>query len=274
MSSRQKIEGHFSCRVLMFLVGVALPLAAMAQDEDFSKITIKTEKLGANLYMLSGVGGFAGGNVGVLAGDDGVLLVDVLLEPLAPKLKAALAAITAKPVRFVLNTHDHNDHTDGNKIFGLTATVIAHENTRTALAATDDFDGSGKRAPKQVLPVLTYDGRLTLHLNGEEVRGFHFPAAHTNGDTVVQFVNAKVMHLGDNFFNGMYPFIGKGGSVQGMLALLDKVLADLPAGSKIIPGHGPLASRADLAAYVTMLRETSTIVERGLLQGKTAEQLQ
>jgi len=249
---------------------------ARAQEPDWSKIEIKAEKVAGNVYMLYGVGGFSGGNIGVSVGADGIVLVDDEFEPLVPKIEAALKTISDKPVRFVLNTHVHGDHTHGNKVFGLKSTIIAHDNVRRRLLDDDEFDGKpGTRAPAHALPLVTFDHQVSVWLNGEEVRGLHFPAGHTDGDTVVWFTKSNVVHMGDDFFNGMYPFIdlASGGSVEGYVAAVEKVLADLPADVKIIPGHGPLATRPDLERYLAMLRDTTAVVRKGIAAGKTAEQL-
>jgi glyoxylase-like metal-dependent hydrolase (beta-lactamase superfamily II) len=258
-------------------LAVAVAVSSSAQQEpDWSKIEIKAEKVAGNVYMLYGVGGFAGGNIGVSVGDDGIVLVDDQFEPLVPKIEAALQGISAKPVRFVLNTHFHGDHTHGNKVFGQKSTIIAHDNVRKRVAADDQFDNKpGTRAPKHALPIVTFDSKVSVHLNGEEIRGIHFPAGHTDGDTVVFFTQSNVVHMGDDYFNGMFPFIDLegGGSAKGYVAAVERVLADLPADVKIIPGHGPLATKADLERYAKMLRETSAIVEKGIQQGKSLEQL-
>lgn len=253
----------------------ALPVAAQ-QEPDWSKIEIKAEKVGGSVHMLYGVGGFAGGNIGVSVGSDGVVLVDDQFEPLVPKIEAALKGISDKPVRFVLNTHFHGDHTHGNKAFGLKSTIVAHDNVRLRLVADDSFDGrQGTRAPAHALPLVTFDSKVSVHLNGEEVRGIHFPAGHTDGDTVVWFTKSNVVHMGDDYFNGMFPFIdlSSGGTVDGYVKAVEKVLGELPADVKIIPGHGPLATRADLEGYLAMLKETTDIVRRGIAAGKTADQL-
>lgn len=258
------------------LVVASLGAPLRAQETDWGKIETKVEKVAGSVYMLYGVGGFAGGNIGVSVGDDGVLLVDDQFEPLVPKIEAALRGITPKPVRFVLNTHFHGDHTHGNKVFGRTATILAHDNVRKRMAVNDRFDDQpGTRAPQHALPIITFDQQVSLHLNGEEIRGLHFPAGHTDGDTVVSFTGSNVVHMGDDFFNGMFPFIDleNGGSVRGYIAALEKVLPELKADVKIIPGHGPLATKADLQGYLSMLKETVAIVDKGLQQGKTALQL-
>lgn len=259
------------------LAAVALPAAqASAQQPDWSKIEIKAEKVAGNVYVLTGEGGFNGGNIGVAVGRDGVLLVDDKFEPLVPKIEAALRGITSLPVRFVLNTHYHGDHTHGNKVFGTKATVLAHDNVRTRIAADDRFDGRpGTRAPRQALPILTFDHSLRIHLDGEEIRGIHLPHGHTDGDTVVYFETSNVVHMGDDLFNGMYPFIDleAGGSVKGYIAAVEEVLSEVPGDVRIIAGHGPLASRSDLEGYLAMIKETTAIVERGIAQGRTLDQL-
>lgn len=273
-------------RLTKALAAMAVALSAMAGisldawaqgEPDWSKIEIRSEKVAGSVYMLYGVGGFAGGNIGVSVGEDGIVLVDDEFAPLAPKIEAVLKDITSQPVRFVLNTHFHGDHTNGNQVFGLKSVIIAHDNVRKRVAASDEFDGKpGTRAPKQALPIITFDSNVSVHLNGEDIRGIHLPAGHTDGDTVVHFTASNVVHMGDDFFNGMYPFIDleSGGSVKGYAAAVEKVLAQLPADVKIIPGHGKLATKGDLERYLAMLNGAIAAVEKGVQQGKTLEQLQ
>ena len=261
---------------LAVLVVLALPALAAAQPTDWTKIEIKTQQVSGRVYMLYGVGGFAGGNIGVSVGDDGVVLVDDEFEPLVPKIEAALQGITDKPVRFVLNTHFHGDHTHGNKVFGLKSTIIAHDNVRKRIAADNEFDSKpDTHATAHALPLITFDQSVGVHLNGEEIRGIHFPSGHTDGDTIVFFTGSNVVHMGDDFFNGMYPFIDleAGGSVKGYIEALEKVLGDLPADVKIIPGHGPLATKADLQGYLAMLEQSTAIVEKAIANGAGIEQL-
>jgi glyoxylase-like metal-dependent hydrolase (beta-lactamase superfamily II) len=258
------------------VVSLSASMAGAQEEPDWSKIEIKAEKVAGSVYMLYGVGGFAGGNIGVSVGADGIALVDDQFEPLVPKIEAALKGVSDQPVRFVLNTHFHGDHTHGNKVFGLRSTIIAHDNVRKRLEADTNFDNKpGTKAPPQALPVITFDHQVTIHLNGETVRGLHVPAGHTDGDTVVYFTKSNVVHMGDDFFNGVFPFIDleNGGTVKGCVAAVEKVLGELPADVKIIPGHGPLATKPDLAAYLAMLKETSAIVQKGIDEGKTVEQL-
>jgi glyoxylase-like metal-dependent hydrolase (beta-lactamase superfamily II) len=261
--------------VLAALMLVA-PLASHGQQPDWDAIEIKAEKVAGNVYMLYGVGGFAGGNIGVSVGEDGIVLVDDQFQPLVPKIKAALSGLTDQPVRFVLNTHHHGDHTHGNLAFGLESTIIAHDNVRARMAADDAFGGApGTPAPASALPIVTFDSEVALHLNGEEIRGVHFPSGHTDGDTVVYFTGSNVVHMGDDFFNGMFPFIDLdgGGSVDGYIAAVTQILAKLPPDVKIIPGHGPLATRADLEANLRMLEATEAVIQQAIDDGKTLEQI-
>ena len=258
------------------VLALFVPIASAQNAPDWSRIEIKAEKVAGNIYMLYGVGGFAGGNIGVSVGTDGTVLVDDQFEPLVPKIEAALKGISPQPVRFVLNTHYHGDHTHGNVVFGLKSTIVAHDNVRKRLEAESSFgDQPGAKVPPQALPVITFDHQVSLHLNGEEVRGLHVPASHTDGDTVVYFTKSNVVHMGDDFFNGVFPFIDleSGGTLKGYVAAVEKVLGELPADVKIIPGHGPLATRADLEAFLAMLKETTAIVQKGIDEGKSVDQL-
>ncbi len=253
-----------------------LTLSLHAQGPDFSKIEIKAEKVAGNVYMLYGVGGFAGGNIGVSVGPDGTVLVDAQFEPLVPKIEAALKGIAPKPVRVVLNTHYHGDHTHGNKVFGRTATILAHENVRKRMAEDTSFDNQpNTSAPPHALPIITFSERATVHLNGEDIRGIHTPHAHTDGDTVVYFTQSNVIHMGDNFFNGMFPYIDLdgGGSVKGYIAATRQVLREAKADVKIIPGHGTLATPDDLKKFLAMIQDSVAIVRRGVRAGRTLEQL-
>jgi cyclase len=248
-----------------------------AQRIDFSKLEVKATKVAGSVYMLETTGpGFGGGNIGVSIGDDGVVMVDDKFSPLGPKIEAALKGITDKPLRFLLNTHVHGDHTHGNIYFGKKTTIVAHENVRNRLPKYEEFGGAPNTPPPpEAYPIVTFDSRLTVHLNGEDVRGIHTPHAHTDGDTVVFFTKSNVIHMGDNFFNGMFPYIDleNGGSVKGYIAAIESVLKQAPADARVIPGHGPLASVADLRANLKMLQETTAIIQKGIKAKKTADQL-
>lgn len=246
--------------------------AAFAQQQDFSKVQVKVTKVAGSVYMLEG----AGGNIGVSVGDDGIVIVDDQFAPLADKIQAALKGITDKPVRFVINTHWHFDHTGGNGYFGKQGTIIAQDNVRERLAAGGKILGMDmKPVPPQELPIITFNDRLTVHANGEDIRAIHFPHGHTDGDSVIFFPRSNVVHMGDDFVTYGFPFIDleSGGSVRGMIAACEKVLATVPADVKVIPGHGGLSTVAELKPYVAMLKDAAGRVEKGIKDGKTAEQM-
>jgi glyoxylase-like metal-dependent hydrolase (beta-lactamase superfamily II) len=250
----------------------ALSATSLFAQTDFSKVEIKVTKVAGTVYMLTG----AGGNIGVSSGDDGIVIVDDQFAPLAPKIKEALKGITAKPIKFIVNTHYHGDHTGGNEIFGKEAPILAHENVRARLAAGSSARGNATPpAPKDALPVITFNDRASLHVNGEEIKAIHFPHGHTDGDSVIYFTQSNVVHMGDDFFNGMYPFVDveNGGSVKGMLAGVDKVLSTLPDDAKVIPGHGPLSDKAGLRTFAEVLRGTTNAVAKALAAGKTLDQM-
>ena len=258
-------------RKLIFVLA-ALTAPSLFAQQDFSKVEIKVTKVAGSVYMLIG----SGGNIGVSVGDDGIVIVDDQFAPLAPKIKEALHGITAKPIKFILNTHYHGDHTGGNEVFGKDAPIIAHENVRKRLASGSKALGrETPPAPKDALPVITFNDRATLHVNGEDIRAVHFPHGHTDGDSVIYFTQSNVVHMGDDFFNGMYPFVDveNGGSVSGMLANVDKVLTTLPDDAKVIPGHGPLSDKAGLRAFADVLRGTLGAVSQALAAGKTLDQM-
>jgi glyoxylase-like metal-dependent hydrolase (beta-lactamase superfamily II) len=265
--------------ILLFL----LPgIAAAQQQPDFSKVEIKVAQVSGNVYMLQG----AGGNIAASLGDDGILIVDTEYSALAEKVRTALKNIgtTDKPVRFVIDTHYHSDHSDGNPAYAAGgATIIANENLRKRLengSAIGNGPGGSINMkqppqPKAGLPVITYDDHINLYLNGEEIRVFHFSAAHTDGDSVVFFSRNHVVHMGDEFVRYGFPFIdiNGGGSVQGMIAACEKALALFPADSKVIPGHGALATMDDLRAYTQILKDTAAAVQKALDDHKTLEQM-
>jgi len=254
--------------------------SAWGQDRDFSKVEIKVTKVSGNIYMLEG----EGGNIAASVGEDGIVIVDDQFAPLADKIQAALKnlKITDQPVRFVINTHYHGDHTGGNEPFANTgSTVIAQDNVRKRLESGGTAGNGGslkmerKPAPKDALPVITFDHDVTVHLNGEDIRALHFPAGHTDGDAIIFFPKNNVVHMGDDFVRYGFPFIDvtSGGSVQGMIAAMEKVQTQVPADVKVIPGHGALSSLDDVRTYVKMLKETSAAVEKAIDEHKTLEQM-
>jgi glyoxylase-like metal-dependent hydrolase (beta-lactamase superfamily II) len=231
--------------------------------------------------MLEGGGA---GNIAASVGEDGIVIVDDQYAPLADKIQAALKnlKITDKPVRFVINTHYHGDHTGGNEPFANTgSTVIAQDNVRKRLE-TPGIAGNGssikmetKAATKGALPVITFDHDVTVHLNGEDIRALHFPAGHTDGDAIIFFPKNNVVHMGDDFVRYGFPFIdvSSGGSVQGMISAMEKCEAQLPPDVKVIPGHGALSNLDDVRAFTKMLKETSAVVQKAIDEHKTMEQM-
>jgi len=253
---------------------LCLPHLASADDkQDLSKVQIKATKVAGQIYVIEDVTAqFSGGNIGVSAGPDGLVLIDDKFAPLAPKIEAALKTISDKPVRFIINTHFHGDHTDGNAAFGARSTIIAHENTRKRLVAGDKEQPP---APAQALPVITFEDKLSVHVNGEEIRAIHFPSGHTDTDVVIFFTKSNVVHMGDDFFNGIFPFIDSngGGSAKGLIANLQKLLEQIPADAKIIPGHGKVGTTKELREFLAMLKDTTGIVEAAIKAKKPADQL-
>ena len=236
-----------------------------------------SQRLGTNVHVVIG----DGGNILVLNGTEGILLVDAELPQGAPRVMAAVTAIDPAPLRFVIDTHWHVDHTGGNRFLtGAGALIIAHDAVRTRRMADQTLRVYGAtitaaRYPES-LPVMTFDNTLTLNLNGETVRAFHVPGAHTDGDVLVHFVNADVIHMGDVYFAGLYPFIdtGSGGRIQGMIAAVDRVLAMADEDTQIVPAHGPVGTKADLVAYREMLTTVMTRVQAGIDAGKSLEEIQ
>jgi len=266
-------------RLLCAAIVLAAATAAPAQEQDFSKVEIKTAQLAPNLYLLQG----AGANMTASVGADGVLLVDDELAALAPKIRAALRSLGAeRPVRYVIDTHYHFDHTGGNLPFAEAgATVIAQDNLRARLV-TGGTAGNGGSVSREIkpsepgaLPQVTFDHVLTVHVNGEDARAVYYPRAHTDGDTIVFFPRASVVAMGDIYVRYGFPFIdiNAGGSVQGMIAACEDVLKTVPADAKIVPGHGELSNVDELRTYTQMLKDTSAAVSRALKAGKTLAQM-
>lgn len=240
--------------------GFFLVAAANVGAQNFDDVEIKTTAVAGSVYVLEGLGG----NIGVLVGDDGILLVDDQFAPLADKIRSALAELSPNPIVFVLNTHVHGDHTGGNAVFGREAPVVAHTHVRDRL--TEVLEKKlAETVTTNSLPVVTFDESLTLHLNGEEIEMIHLPAGHTDGDAVVLFKTSNVVHVGDLFHNGRNPIVDptNGGTVDGYLANVAALLERLPEDVKIIPGHGPLATLDDYRAFYERIRQDpSVFVER------------
>lgn len=244
---------------------------AMAQEKN----EVRATKVTSSLYMLQG----NGGNIGMSVGEDDVFLIDDQYAPMTPGIRAAIAKITKRPVRFLINTHWHQDHTGGNEKFGKAgAVIVAHDNVRKRLSTEQfikAFDMKVAPSPAGALPVVTFSESVTFHLNRDDIHAFHVPHGHTDGDTVIHFTQANVIHTGDIYFNGLYPFIdvSSGGSVDGVIKAVDRILALADDKTRIIPGHGPLSNKKELAAYRKMLSDIRDRVSNLAKQGKTLEQI-
>jgi glyoxylase-like metal-dependent hydrolase (beta-lactamase superfamily II) len=250
-----------------------LSAGALAQQRDFSKVEIKTTKVAGKVYLLEG----SGGNIGASVGDDGIAIVDDQFAPLSPKIHAALQKLSPLPVRFVINTHWHFDHTGGNAEFADTAAILSHANVRKRLAAGGKTVGMDiPPAPAKALPIVTFDQGLSLFWNGEEIRAIHPGLGHTDGDTVLWFVKSNVVHMGDDYFPAGYPFVdlGSGGSVVKLIESIDVILGQIPPDAKVIPGHGPLSDVPGLRKYRAMLEGAVAAVKKGRAAGKSVEQMQ
>ncbi len=236
--------------LLAFLVFTSLPASAADEDSVTSQLVVK------GIHMLSG----KGGNIGLMIGADGTFLIDDQFAPATQAILDAINAVGGTAPRFLFNTHYHGDHTGGNENFGTAGAVImAHDKVRSRLASGYEikaFNRKTEPAPAAALPVVTYGETLSLHINGEQIRAIHVSNAHTDGDSVLHFTNSNVIHTGDIFFNGFFPFIDveHGGSLPGMLAAVNRILEIANQHTAIIPGHGPLASRKDLVVYRDMLQ--------------------
>ena len=245
------------------LISAALAVAfacgnALAGPADpFGNVEIKTTHVAGPVHMLEG----AGGNIGVSVGDDGVLIIDDQFAPLAERIEVAIAKLGGDLPRFVLNTHFHGDHTGGNAHFGRSGVIVAHENVRVRLVSGG--------APTAALPVLTYRDRVRLHFNGGDIDVIHLPSGHTDGDSVVWFRKAGVIHMGDHFFSGRFPFVdvASGGSVAGLVANIEAVLGMIPADTRVIPGHGPLGGVAELREALGVIRDSAAVVREAIGNG-------
>jgi cyclase len=255
-------------------IALSLCLAAPVAAQDMSKVEIKAQQLAPGVAVLFG----AGGNIGVSYGEDGTILVDDQFAPLTPKIQTAVAGLGATPVKFLINTHWHFDHSGGNENLGKAGAIImAHDNVRIRMAAGATVAGNVvPPAAKAALPLITYADGVKLHLNGEEVRVIHVDPAHTDGDSIIHWTKSNVIHMGDTFMLQIsFPFVdvGSGGNVRGFVAAADKVLAIADDQTKIIPGHGAMATKADLQNHRNMIATVIAKVEAGIKAGKTLEQI-
>lgn len=250
---------HISIKTLLILLTTTgLSISNLWAADRFAGVEIKAQPVSGSVHMLTG----SGGNIGVSIGADGTLIIDDQFAPLAEKIQTALTRLGGDGPRLILNTHFHGDHTGSNPSFGSSGAIIAHDNVRVRLAQQDNFAPSG-------LPVVTFAQQLTVHFNGDELAIIHLPNGHTDGDSVVWFKQANVIHMGDHFFNGAFPYIdiGSGGSVSGVIRNLEQVIQMVPADIKIIPGHGPMGNIADLSKSLKTIKATQKIIQDGVNAG-------
>ena len=262
-------------RATALCTAAALATGVAQAQSRFDKVEIRTEQLSPSTYVLFG----AGGNIGLSVGADSVFVIDDQFAPLSEKIAAAIKKITDKPVQFVLNTHWHSDHTGGNENFAKGgALIIAHDNVKKRLSTEQFIEFlRAKEAPlpKIAQPVVTFSTDVTFHINGDEVYAFHMPKAHTDGDAIIHFRKSNVIHMGDIFFNGFYPFIdtSSGGSPEGVVAAADRVLAMADDATRIIPGHGPVSNKAELKIYRDMVATVSARVKKLAQEGKKLDEI-
>jgi len=263
-----------SLKKFLIIIVCLVATGAFAQ-QDFSKVQIETIPVAKGVYMLVG----SGGNIGLSVGQDGAFLIDDQYAPLTDKILKAISAVTDKPVRFLVNTHWHGDHTGGNETIGKGGTIIvAHDNVRKRLAKGQFmkvFNVDILPAPPKALPVITFTDSVTFHWNNETLEVMHPKPAHTDGDAVIYFKNANVVHAGDLFFNGIYPFIdaGSGGSMEGVITGTDELLDRIDDNTKVIPGHGQLGNKTELKAYRDMLAAVHERMANLIKEGKNIDEI-
>ncbi len=277
MRNARPVAAPAAILVAILVALTALTALPAQSQQDFSSVEIGTTQVAPGIYMLTG----SGGNIGVTVGADGVMVIDDQYAPLTDKILAAIRAITPQSVRFVLNTHWHGDHTGGNENLGRAgALIVAHENVRERLSVDQVLDRFGQAfetpaAPAGAWPVVTFDQTATFHMNGEEVHAFHVPNAHTDGDAIIHFRSSNVLHMGDTYFSGRFPFIdtGSGGSIGGAIAAHDRALDIADADTRIIPGHGPLSNSEELREARRMLQTVRDRVAAAVAQGRSLEEI-
>lgn len=258
-----------------FLAFVLVTLSTFSIAQEFEKVQIETVKVADGIYMLLG----AGGNIGVSAGEDGILMIDTQFAQVMEKIKSAIAEISKGPIQIVLNTNWHYDHAYGNEPLGKSgALIMAHENSRMRMTSEQrypDFNMNIPAFPKKALPVVTFKDSLTLHFNGEEIQVIHIENAHSDADIVIHFPKANVIHTGDIYFSVLYPFIDvpHGGSIDGMIAAAGRIIGMVDENTKIIPGHGPLSNLEGLTKYRDMLVTVRDRIKSQIKEGKTLEEV-
>ena len=257
--------------VLIFAICL---FGSLQAQRNFDKVEITATEVSDNIYMLQG----AGGNIGILTGDEGTLMIDDQFAPLSEKIKAAIKELTDKPVNYLINTHWHGDHTGGNKNFGEKGiTIIAQENVRERMSTEQvrPFRKPTPPAPKPALPVITFKEDITLYVGDETLMAFHVHHAHTDGDAIIYFPKSNVMHMGDTYFKGRYPYIdlGSGGSVNGVLKAIDKAIFLADSETKIIPGHGALSNKKELMEYRDVITTVVDRVKKAIASDMTLEEI-
>ena len=257
--------------ILALLAGAG----AHSQEDRFAGVQITTEQVVPGIYMLVGMGG----NIGVSVGEDGVFMIDDQFAPLTDKITAAIAALSDQPIRFLINTHWHYDHTGGNENLGKQGVlIVAHDNVYERMSRDTEI-GAFKQvvpaAPKAALPVITFNDNVTFRLNGEEIQAVHYRNSHTDGDSVIRFKNANVIHMGDIWFNGAYPFIdvSSKGSIDGVINSIKALIELADDNTRIIPGHGPLGDRQGLRGYLEMLETVRDRMKKLIAEGKSLDQI-
>ncbi len=259
------------------LASLVFAVSGSSTAKDKPELSFSSTEVAPGIYMLMGVGGFTGGNIGLSIGEDGVVMIDDSMPPMLDIMKTAIKSVTDKPVDFLINTHVHGDHTGNNLTYGNDGTrIVAHKNLRLNMLSKGVKTQEGmKPVPKAALPVITFAKEINFHLNGEDARVFHVANAHTDGDAVIHFQNANVIHTGDTFFNGMFPYIDltNGGTVEGLIAAQKKILSISNDTTKIIPGHGPLSNKAELQASVNMLEGAKNLISALKAKGQSEDEV-
>lgn len=263
--------------VLLLLLSPLTTLAHLQEPEQTDDRDFAITKLTDNISVLIGINGFTGGNIAILSGDDGVIMIDDSMPPLGEKLKASIAKVTDKPVDFIINTHVHGDHMANNEFFAKDGTwIVGHENIRAQLKKKGMPTPRGPEKPSdKMLPVITFNDEMTFHLNGQEAKIIHPSASHTDGDAFIHYTDANIIHTGDLMFNYLFPYIDldSGGDVDGYIAAQKAMYALADDETQIIPGHGPMATKADLKASIDMLEDSKAIISKHIADGLTADQV-
>ena len=246
-------------KVAPLLITTLLTQTAIAAEDPFAGVEIKPTPVAGSVYMLEG----RGGNIGLSIGADGTLIVDDQFAQLGERIQAAINDLGGDKPKLILNTHYHGDHTGSNPQFGRTGTIVAHDNVRVRLVSTEDF-------PREGLPIITYDDDATVHFNDDTIALIHLPNGHTDGDSAVWFKQSNVIHMGDHFFNGRFPYVDvpSGGSIDGFVANVEAAAEQVPDDVKVIPGHGALSTKAELLAWIGKVKASAQNVRDGLAKGQ------